>query len=464
MSEPVSLWQLTAAAGNLEHRFIADETRRFCLHALRGGSVLDAPREAFAGASVVLRTGTQLATAVALLELDGLARRIVLCTPDLSDEHLRAAVELAEATVVVSETPVPGLGGVAGLRWVACGIEPFRAGAADRGVACETEWALFTSGTTGPPKLAVHSLGSLTGAIVHAAPRKDGVWSTFYDIRRYGGLQILLRALIGGGSMVLSGGAAEAAGDFLTRAAAARITFLSGTPTHWRRALLSQAASLIAPADVRLSGELADQGVLDKLRATFPAALVCHAFASTEAGVAFEVADGLAGFPAVWIGQDRGGVELRVAADTLRIRSARTAARYLGEAAPPLRDADGFVDTRDLVELRGERYHFVGRRDGVINVGGLKVHPEEVEAVVNRHPRVEMSRVLAKRSPIIGAVVVVDVVLRDAEGVPVDTRVLEAEILASCRQSLTAYKVPAAVRVVAALPVSAAGKLLRAGA
>ncbi len=75
-------------------------------------------------------------------------------------------------------------------------------------------------------------------------------------------------------------------------------------------------------------------------------------------------------------------------------------------------EADGFVDTGDMVELRGDRYYFVGRRDGIINVGGLKVHPEEVEAVINRHPGVRMSLVKARKSPITGAVVVADVVAR----------------------------------------------------
>jgi acyl-coenzyme A synthetase/AMP-(fatty) acid ligase len=249
--------------------------------------------------------------------------------------------------------------------------------------------------------------------------------------------------------------------DFFVRLAAAGVTFLSGTPTHWRRALLCPRASAIAPPDVRLSGEVADQAILDKLRATYPEARICHAFASTEAGVAFEVADGLSGFPAEWVGQTRNGVELAVADGTLRIRSPRTASRYLGEAAGPLRDADGFVDTKDIVDLRDGRWHFGGRRDGVINVGGLKVHPEEVEAVVNRHPRVKMSLVRSKRSPIIGAVVVVDVELSDGAAAGGG---LEAEILDACRHELAAHKVPAAVRVVPSLAVNAAGKLIRANA
>ena len=82
-----------------------------------------------------------------------------------------------------------------------------------------TDWILLTSGTTGAPKLVLHTLASLVAAIRRAAnvgARGETVWSTFYDIRRFGGLQIFLRALVGGGSMVLSS-ADETTRDFLTR-------------------------------------------------------------------------------------------------------------------------------------------------------------------------------------------------------------------------------------------------------
>jgi acyl-CoA synthetase (AMP-forming)/AMP-acid ligase II len=460
--EIVSLWRRTEAAGALAERFLCDSTTTFYLDALARGTTLGAAREKFAGQNVVLRTGAQLATALALLELDGIAARIVLCTPDLSQEHLRGAIATTEATLLVSDEKLPDLTGI-GLTQIECFGPAIVGPCADRAGICETEWALFTSGTTGAPKIVIHRLDNLTASIGQAgtASRND-VWSTFYDIRRYGGLQILLRALIGGGSMVLSS-ATEAAGDFLARGAAAGVTFLSGTPTHWRRALLSPAAASIAPRNVRLSGEVADQAILDKLRAAYKQSRVCHAFASTEAGVAFEVDDGLAGFPASWIGQTREGVELRVMGGTLWIRSARTADRFLGDDTGPLKDADGFVDTKDIVVLQDGRYHFFGRADGVINVGGLKVHPEEVETVVNRHPRVQMSLVRAKRSPIIGSVVTVDVVLYADPGNAggTDFRALESEIISSCRQAMAAYKVPAAVRVVPALQISAAGKLIR---
>src|SRR5262249_48778135 len=231
------------------------------------------------------------------------------------------------------------------------------------------------------------------GAIVADGPARGvpPVWATFYDIRRYGGLQIFLRAVIGGGSMVLSD-PHEALGDTVARLNARGVSHISGTPSHWRRLLMSGSASGFSPNYVRLSGEIADQAVLDGLSKAFPGASVGHAYASTEAGVGFAVNDGKEGFPASMIGVSRDGVEMKVEDGSLRIRSKRTAHAYVGRSAGSLMDQDGFVDTGDMIELRGDRYYFVGRRGGIINIGGLKVHPEEIEAVINRHADVRMSR------------------------------------------------------------------------
>ena len=132
-----------------------------------------------------------------------------------------------------------------------------------------------------------------------------------------------------------------------------------------------------------------------------------------------------------------------------------------------MKDANGFVNTGDRLDLRDGRYYFMGRSGGVINVGGLKVHPEEVEAVINAHPWVRMSLVKARRSPITGAVVTAEVVLDDsaAEGSrrpPDDT--ITNDIIERCRRILPSHKVPAMVRIVPALKVSASGKLVRPNA
>ena len=187
---------------------------------------------------------------------------------------------------------------------------------------------------------------------------------------------------------------------------------------------------------------------------------MAHAFASTEAGVVFEVDDGQAGFPAACLRDENNGVALRIVDGALGVRSSRTALRYLGHNAAALRDADGFVDTGDMIALRGDRCHFVGRRGGIINVGGAKVNPEEVEAVINLHPGVHASLVKARRNPITGALVAADVVLED--GVREDS-ILKDAIIAGCAARLAPYKVPALIRFVPALAVTPGGKLARNG-
>jgi acyl-CoA synthetase (AMP-forming)/AMP-acid ligase II len=286
------------------------------------------------------------------------------------------------------------------------------------------------------------------------------VWGTFYDIRRYGGLQIFLRAVGGGASLVLSS-ADEPVAEHLARLAEHGVTHLSGTPSQWRRAMMSPAIRTIAPRYVRLSGEIADQAVLDALHAAFPGAAVGHAYASTEAGVGFDVNDGLAGFPAAYVGAARNGVEMKVLDGSLRLRSRGAAFGYVG-SGHALIDGEGFVDTGDIVERRGDRYYFAGRKGGIINIGGLKVHPEEIEAVINRHPQVRMSLVRPKQSPITGSIVVADVVLKSEQQETGARQIeLKDDILKLCREALPRHKVPAAISFVPALNVAATGKLSR---
>jgi acyl-coenzyme A synthetase/AMP-(fatty) acid ligase len=135
------------------------------------------------------------------------------------------------------------------------------------------------------------------------------------------------------------------------------------------------------------------------------------------------------------------------------------ALRYLG-SDKELRDGRGFTDTGDLVEAREGRYYFMGRRTGIINVGGLKVHPEEVEAVINSHPAVQMSRIIAKASPITGAIVVAQILPRAGLDA-VDHHAIEEEVAAMCRRDLPPHKVPVRFNFVTSLEVGASGKLVR---
>ena len=399
----------------------------------------------FRNRTVLLALPSSLATIAALIQLDGLARRLILwprdgAAPHMSEIARRAGVEDTITEWPPSEAltkPPPVAGSV--------GVRPARE---------PTEWVLLTSGTTGLPKLVVHTLQTLAGHI-RRADGKAPVWCTFYDIRRYGGLQIALRALVGGGSLILPE-AGEAMPAFLDRAAASGASHFLGTPSHWRLALMAGAPARIAPRYVRLSGEVADQAILDLLSEAFPDAALVHAFASTEAGLAFEIADRRAGFSATLL--EQGAIaDLRVVGETLHIRSPRCALGLLNGTVEALPRADGFVDTGDAVSRHADRYVFAGRRDGVVNVGGQKVYPEEVEAVLNLHPAVQMSLVSARRSPITGAIVSADIVRRPGIG----PEALAAELRMFCSARLPRHKVPVSIRIVPSLAMAASGKLVR---
>jgi acyl-coenzyme A synthetase/AMP-(fatty) acid ligase len=407
-------------------------------------------RAALRGRNVLIRTTDQLRAALALIALDGVVRRMVICPPDLKDDLLPAVIEDTEAEAAVMDGEAPS--GLA-IEWMQPRVQP-------QPEAHLTEWVMFTSGTSGRPKMVRHTLAGLTGAIKPSPPgAPTPTWATFYDIRRYGGLQILLRALLGNASLILSD-PHEPVADHLKRLGARGVTHISGTPSHWRRALMAAEIGAMAPAYVRLSGEIADNAVLGALQAAFPAAAVGHAYASTEAGVGFEVTDRKEGFPASLIGAHGAVVEMKVEDGSLRIRSPMAAEAYVGEGLPPLHEPDGFIDTGDMLERRGDRFYFVGRRGGIINVGGLKIHPEEVEAVINAHPAVRMSRVMGRRNPITGAIVVAEVVLADPGRID-DQAALKLDIMDHCRAALPPFKRPASVRVVDHLPVTAGGKLER---
>src|SRR3984957_17855392 len=428
------------AEGDSSERHLWAREATVELGALTNGSSLVGGRASLYDRSVLFATRNQLTAALTLIELDGIARRLILLPPDVPSAQMAAVIAATEidAAVVDSDSD---LGTLIGLPLqVTC--RPMILPAANPHFDRQsTECFLFTSGTIGAPKMVSHSLASLTAPIKRRASRDSSiVWATFYDIRRYGGLQIFLRAILDGGSFVLSD-AKESVGEFLIRLGGHGITRISGTPSHWRRALMSPSARAISPSYVRLSGEIVDQTILDHLAACYPQAQIGHAYASTEAGVGFEVDDGREGFPADLIERPSGDVTMKIVDGSLCIRSNRTASRYLGSDAA-LADDDGFIDSGDMLERRGERYYFVGRRGGIINVGGLKVHPEEIETVINRHPQVRMSLVRPKKSPVTGSIVIADVVLEQASGSAGGELQIRSDILELCRSVLPRHKVP----------------------
>jgi long-chain acyl-CoA synthetase len=118
---------------------------------------------------------------------------------------------------------------------------------------------------------------------------------------------------------------------------------------------------------------------------------------------------------------------------------------------------DGWFATGDLAETDAAgRVYLRGRKKSVMNVSGMKVFPEEVETLIERHPAVKRCRVAGFPHAVLGTVPVAEVILRD--GAVLTAR----ELIGWCRQSLSIYKVPVRVKFVDELPLTASGKIRRA--
>ncbi len=449
---------LQASDSTRKGRFLADRKKRISLNQILNSTVFDGKVRELAGKSVLLAAHDQLSAALALIELDGMAGRLVLCPPGVPQPHLKAIAKYAEADAIVidADEPQPDFGRSIRTYRTSVAASAERTELRDQ----ETEWVFLTSGTTGVPKMVLHRLTSLVAPIDPAEHLEDDVvWGTFYDIRRYAGLQTFLRTLLGNGSLILAG-SDELPVDYLARLAANSVTHMNGTPSHWRRAVMCQEARGISPRYIRLSGEIPDQAILNTLRSFYPNASIGQAYGSTEVGIAFEVTDALEGFPESFVAV-AGEVEVKVENSSVWVRSPRMATRYLGPDEPPISDSSGFSDTGDIVEQRGDRYYFLGRRTGIINVGGLKVHPEEVEAQINMHPAVRMSCARPRRNPITGSIVVADVVLQKDNDQNGPLEKIEGEILKLCRERLPKHKVPVKLHFVSSLAVAETGKIIR---
>lgn len=313
-----------------------------------------------------------------------------------------------------------------------------------------------TSGTTGEPKLVRHDfirlIGRVSGRSVKGGPEVR--WLLTYEPTGFGGLQVILSAIAAGGALITAQGAdpAALAGVAVTHGA----THVSATPSCWRTLLMALPDPPPPFHVVTLGGEAADQPLLDRLAARFPAAHLGHLYASTEGGALFLVRDGKAGFPADWLENGIDGIRLRIRAGVLEVRSPRAMIDYVNRNEQPFTD-DGWVITGDLVELAGDRVLFVGRSDGMVNVGGVKVNPQRVEQVLLEVPGVLDATVVAVANPVTGQLLTAAVV--PAAGI--DTEALKVSIHHHTATRLQPAERPRAIDCVPCLPVAASGKKLR---
>lgn len=305
----------------------------------------------------------------------------------------------------------------------------------------ETRLFLPTSGTTGVPRFVAHTLEALSLPIRRAIGKSRHRWGLLYDPARFAGMQVLLQAVLNG-EQVLAPSSEWALTKKVDWLVSRDCDALSATPSLWRQILACPKSQHLPLVQITLGGEICDQPVLTALKSRYPLARITQIYASTEAGVVFSVHDEKPGFPAVWLETGARNRRLRISADgTLEVTNISATAE------------ETWVDTGDVVERVGERILFRGRKSGLINVGGNKVYPEELETTLNALEGVESVWVTARNSSLMGNLLEVQIVPKASasEG-------LVDRVRLYCRQFLPRYKQPAFIKVVNELPTNATGK------
>ncbi len=307
---------------------------------------------------------------------------------------------------------------------------------------------LYTSGSTGLPKRVRHTLAGLTRMLKVGERHAGAIWGLAYNPAHIAGVQVVLQAFFNRNALVqLFGRDRHAVVSWLQ---ALGVTHLSATPSFYRL-LLPTDRVLPAVKSVTLGGERCDTELVVKLRRMFPAARILNLYALTEAGTVLVADDDAFLIPEALQGM------VRLAQGQLELHPA-----LLGEFRERVSDAAGpevgWYRTGDIVEVISDqplRFRIVGRERDWVNVGGHKVNPGEVEAVMQACAGVREARVYGRANSVLGQVLCAEVVA--------DENFAEPAARAWLAQNLQPYKIPLMIKKVTELPKTRSGKVSRAG-
>lgn len=300
---------------------------------------------------------------------------------------------------------------------------------------------LFSSGTPGSPKAAVHDLGLLLRKF--AAARRAYRTVLFLPPDHIGGLNTLFHTLANGGTAVVADGRGPT--EICRAIQAHRVELLPTSPTFLNLLLLSEEHRRYDLSSLQLityGTEPMPAGTLGRVRAEFPAVRLLQTYGRSEIGI-LRSQSRAAGSPWFRIGGD--GFDIKIVDRRLFVKSQAAMLGYLN--APSPFDADGFFDTGDLVDQDGDWLRLVGGATEVINVGGSKVLPSEVENLLLAMENVADVKVHGEPSPIIGQIVVATV--RPAH--PEDPAAFKRRMKIFCQGRLPDYKIPVKIRFSEAL-------------
>lgn len=307
----------------------------------------------------------------------------------------------------------------------------------------QSEITIFTSGTTGQPKKVVHNISTLTRAVRLGERYADQIWAYAYNPTHMAGLQVFFQAFENLNTLVNVFGKSRE--EVYRQIVGKQITHISATPTFYRL-LLPFEKPYESVIRVTLGGEKSDQHLYDVIGKIFPNAKINNVYASTEAGSLFAAKGDCFQIPEVI------REKFKVVDDELLIHKS-----LLG-SSESFKFTDDFYHSGDLVEWVDKEsglFRFKSRKNELINVGGYKVNPGEVENAIMVMEGVRQALVYGRANSILGNVLCADVQLEEGSALT------EFDIKKTLAAQLQDFKIPRRIKFVEEMSLTRTGKLKR---
>lgn len=296
---------------------------------------------------------------------------------------------------------------------------------------------LFSSGSTGEPKATVHRMDHLIERF--KKPRHRQRIITFLLFDHIGGFNTLMYTLANRGCVITL--EARDAKTVCRAIEQHRAEVLPTSPTFLNLLLMSgehEKHDLSSLKVINYATEVMPQSTLDRLAAAFPGVTLHQSYGLSEIGI---MRTKSRDNDSTWVAVGGEGYETRVVDGMLEVKAHSSMIGYLN-APSPFTD-DGWFMTGDEVEVDGDWLRFKGRKSDIINVGGEKVYPAEVESVVMQVDNIADVTVTKQPHPFTGHIVVAEVSLDHDE----DLKAVAARVRKHCFAHLPSYKVPVKIEL-----------------
>ena len=297
---------------------------------------------------------------------------------------------------------------------------------------------LFSSGSTGKPKAMVHNLDTLIDSFKDKKEKSMNML-VFLMFDHIGGLNTVFNALCMGACLIIP--KIKDAKTICELIEKYKIMVLPSSPTFLNLILISQEYENYDLSSLRMityGTETMPQSLLLKLKEVFPKVKFLQTFGTSETGISTTSSKSS---NSIFMKLEDINGEYKIVENELWLRSKTQVLGYLNASMDSF-TSDGWFKTGDLVEVDGEYIKIIGRAKEVINVGGQKVLPAEVESIILEMEEISDCMVYGEKNAITGQTVVCDVVLnKNIENIKKRVRVF-------CKDRLDAYKIPTKVNVV----------------